>query len=69
MRGCARLAGGKYDLLRQCAGNARLLETWDFLLELLNADADRDRLRQVLSSVGELTARRSGAVASAPAPV
>jgi hypothetical protein len=36
----------EYDLLRQCAGNVRLLETWDFLLELLNSDNDRTRLKE-----------------------
>jgi hypothetical protein len=41
----------KFDLLQQCAGNVRLLETWDFLLEVLSGDADRTRLQEALANV------------------
>ena len=54
----------KFDMIRQCAGNLRLIEMWDFLLELLSSDPDKHRLEEVLANMESLTGRATGNAAS-----
>jgi len=51
-------------MIRQCAGNLRLIEMWDFLLELLSSDPDRRRLEEVLANMESLAGGGTGTVAS-----
>jgi hypothetical protein len=39
----------EYSLLRQCASNERMIETWDFLLHMLDGD-EQTQLRRLLST-------------------
>ena len=39
-----------YDMLGQCSSNLRLIESWDFLLEMLSSDEDRSKLQDVLDN-------------------
>jgi hypothetical protein len=39
-----------YDMIGQCSNNLRLIESWDFLLEMLSSDEDRSKLREVLDN-------------------
>jgi photosystem II stability/assembly factor-like uncharacterized protein len=36
--------GGHYELIKECAGNERLAETWRFLSEMLESTEDRQKL-------------------------
>ena len=53
----------KFDMIRQSAGNVRLIEMWDFLVELLSSEPDRRRLEEVLANIESLTGRTTGGVA------
>lgn len=54
----------KFDMIRQCAGNLRLIEMWDFLLELLSSEPDKCRLEEVLANIESLTGRAADSTAS-----
>ena len=54
----------KYEMLRQCAGNVRLIEMWGFLMEMLSSEEDRTRLADVLSNVEALTLQSGGALSA-----
>ena len=54
----------KFDMIRQCAGNMRLIEMWDFLLELLSSDPDKRRLEEVLTNMESLIGSSTRTAAS-----
>jgi len=54
----------KFDMIRQCSGNLRLIEMWISCLERLASEPDRRRLEEVLANIESLTGRATGGVAN-----
>jgi predicted NACHT family NTPase len=54
----------KFDMVRQCAGNLRLIEMWDFFLELLSSEPDKRRLEEALANFNSFTGRADDSVAT-----
>jgi hypothetical protein len=50
---------GKFDLLRECVGNARLQEAWGFLNEILQDEVAKKELQELVNEGAAAAAKRS----------